>query len=183
MNPQIERQREMALSILKPSARDLERGLQLHSNSLVIESYSLGLNAPVDTEALNQATEAGASDPEYQDLVEGMIMTRWSETDALREEYREAWEASGVNCTFLNAGEEGNQPLQLIKRLARYVSLCDAMPDFLGRVSTARSIEDFHRANRRAICLTLNGVPLTGNLSSVPDEMRYIRVFGASGKA
>ena len=45
-------------------------------------------------------------------------MTRCVTDLAEREEYRAAWEASGVTCTLQNAGEEGNAPLRLIKRLA-----------------------------------------------------------------
>ncbi|MFV0415218.1 MAG: hypothetical protein ACK5NG_02505 [Chthoniobacterales bacterium] len=96
--------RELGRSILKPSQRDWEYGLSLHRESLVVESYSLGLHAPVQPEILNAALAEGASELEYQDLYEDEIMTGWASTPELREEYRAAWEASGVTCSFLNAG-------------------------------------------------------------------------------
>ena len=38
LNPQIQHARDVALSILKPSAAELERGLRLHSESIVFDS-------------------------------------------------------------------------------------------------------------------------------------------------
>jgi len=173
--------REVGLSILQPSPKDLQHGLELHEACFVAESYSLGLHAPLDFEALNKATEEGASDLEFQDLVEGMVKSRWAQTDELRSQYRKAWEASGVNCMFVNAGEEGSLPMRLIKRLAGYISLCDRMPDFLGKVTDADSMESIWKSGRRSICLTTNGVPLTGDQYTVEDELRYLTVFQQLG--
>lgn len=173
--------REVALSLLKPSKRDLEHGLALHGESLVVESYSLGLHAPVDPAPLNKLFEDHASYEEYSQLREEMIMTRWAATDALREEYRQAWEASGVTCMFLNAGQESNVPLRLIKRLARYVALTDAMPEILQRVTTVEDIRSAWRAGKRGLCLSPNGVPLAGEQSEVENELQYLRVFAHLG--
>lgn len=177
----IDSARSVALSILKPSEKDLQHGLELHRNSLVAESYSLFLHAPVDADTLNAATDAGASDLEYQDLSEGMRMTGWARSEQLRADYREIWEASGVNCMFLNAGEEGNQPLQLIKRLARYIYLIDQMPDTHGKATTVAGIEALWKSGKYALCLSGNGIPLTGNQYSVEDELRYLPVFHQLG--
>ena len=140
MNDQMQHARDVALGILKPSQRDIEHGLELHEHALVIESYGLGLRSPIDPDPVNAAIEAGASDRELQDLTEDMGMTRWALTPELRREYREIWRASGVTCTFQNAGEECNDPLRLIKRLARHTYNTDAIPDFLQRVTTPDDI-------------------------------------------
>ncbi len=173
--------RNLALSLLKPSRRDLDYGLRLHKESLVVESYGLGFHAPVQPEILNEALAQGASELEYQDLREEMIMTGWAREPRLREEYRQAWEASGVTCIFLNAGEEGNDPLRLIKRLSRYVALTDAMPELLQRAVTVEGIRQAHGAGKRVLCLTGNGVPLTGNTLTVHDELRLLPVFANLG--
>jgi len=172
---------QVGLSLLKPSQRDLEYGLALHRESLVVESYGLGLHAPVRPEVLNKALSEGASPIELQDLTEEMIMTRWAAEDHLREEYAAAWESSGVTCSFLNAGEEGNDPLRLIKRLSRYVALTDAMPEILERAVTVEGIRQAHAKGKRVLCLTGNGVPLTGSTLTVQDELRYLQVFSNLG--
>ncbi|MDZ4289695.1 MAG: twin-arginine translocation signal domain-containing protein, partial [Prosthecobacter sp.] len=38
-NDKIQKSREVALAILKPSAKDLEHGFRLHEDALVFESY------------------------------------------------------------------------------------------------------------------------------------------------
>jgi membrane dipeptidase len=173
--------REIGLSLLKPSRRDLDYGLALHRESLVVESYGLGLHAPVRPDVINKAFTEGASPVELQDLREEMIMTGWATEDRLREEYRAAWEASGVTCMFLNAGEEGNDPLRLLKRLSRYVALADALPDILERAVTVAGIREAHAKGKRVLCLSGNGVPLTGNTFTVHDELRYLQVFANLG--
>ena len=181
MNDQMQHTRDVALNILKPSQRDIEHGLELHEHALVIESYGLGLRSPVDPDPVNAAIEAGASDRELQDLTEDLGMTRWALTPELRREYREIWQASGVTCTFQNAGEECNDPLRIIKRLARHTYNTDAMPDFLQRVTTPDDIAAAHKAGKRCTYLTCNGIPLAGDQTNPAEELRYIRVFAQLG--
>ncbi len=173
--------REIALALLKPSQRDLDYGLALHRESLVVESYSLGLHAPVVPEVLNRAMDEGASQDERSTLQEEMIMTGWAATDALQAEYREAWEASGVTAMFLNAGQESNTPLRLIRRFARYVALTDALPEILRRAVTVEDIRTAHREGKRCLCLAPNGIPLAGDQDTVEDELQYLRVFAQLG--
>ena len=181
MNENIQTARDMALSILKPTQRDLDYGLELHKNALVIESYGLGLRSPVDPDEVNAAIDAGASDRELQDLTEDMGMTRWALTPELRQEYQEAWQASGVTCTFQNAGEEGNDPLRLIKRLARHTYVTDVMPDFMLRAPTPNDIEIAHQEGKHCTYLTCNGIPLGGDQTNPMEELRYIRIFAQLG--
>lgn len=173
--------REVALALLKPSGRDLEYGLALHRESFVAESYSLGLQAPADPEALNQAAKEGASPSECKDLLEEQILLNWTSTAELRDEYERAWRASGVSCTFVNAGEESNNPLRVLKRLARYTRLTDTLPDLLSRGTSAAKIHANHRDGKRTIGFALNGIPLPGRNESARDELREIRVFAQLG--
>ena len=75
-DPKIQAGREAALAVLKPAKRDLERGLELHKHSLVIEPYGFSPRSSVDGDRIRQAIEAGASEIEIQDLTEDSMMTR-----------------------------------------------------------------------------------------------------------
>lgn len=176
-NPVIARNRRLALSVLKPSKRDLEHGLELHANSLVFDSYGFSPRCAIDGERMKRAIAANASAVELQDLREDMGMTRCVTDAAERAEFEQAWEAAGVTCIFQNAGEEGQAPMRLIKRLSRFTYLTDMMSDFIIKAATPADVEAAHKAGKRALYLTGNGVPLTQDWVSVPDEMRYIRVF------
>ncbi len=108
-------------------------------------------------------------------------MTGWARKPRLREEYRKAWEAMGVTCIFLNAGEEHCQPGCLLKRLFRFVALTDAFPDLLQRTVTVKGILTAPSPGQTGALPDPKCVPLTGNLFSVEDELRRPRVFAHLG--
>jgi membrane dipeptidase len=177
MNETIQQAREVALGILKPSQREIEHGMELHKNSIVVESYGFAPRAAVDGDAVKLAVEAGASEAELQDVTEDMRMTRYATDPKEREEFMEAWEAAGVTCILQNAGEEGNAIPRLIKRLARFTYITDMMRDFLLRAATPDDIITAKEHSKHCLYLISNGVPLPQNWVSVEDELRYIRVF------
>lgn len=177
LNPSITAARDVALSILKPSAAELERGLRLHAESIVFDSYGFSPRASIDGDAVAREIEAGASDMEIKDLREEMSMTRCV-TDAVeQQEYRDAWRASGVTCVFQNAGEECQDPLVLIKRLARFTFVTDMMRGFVSKAATPSDVEQAKRDGQHCLYMTGNGVPLTQQWVSVADELRYVRIF------
>ena len=177
----INRDRQAALTVLKPSARDLEHGLQLHADSLVFESYGFAPRAALDGAEFQAAAGRGVPDAELVDLREEMAMTRWATEDAERKEFLTAMRAAGVTCVFQNTGEEGSDPLRLMKRLARFTYATD-----VGRATCARAVspDDIAAAKRaggHCLYFTTNGVPLRQQWESVGDELRLIRVFRQLG--
>ncbi len=155
----------------------MDRGLKLHAESVVFDAYGFGPRAAVDGDALAAAVQAGASDVELKDMREEMTMTRFVTDPVQEQEFREAWRASGVTCVFNNAGEEGQDPLRLIKRLARHTYTTDLMRGFVFKAAVPNDILTAKRENRHCYYLTGNGVPLTQRWLSVEDELRYVRVF------
>lgn len=177
MNESIEHAKEVALSILKPTERDINHGMELHRNSIVCESYGFAPRAAVDGDAVKEAAEAGASEVEIGDMMEDMRMTRYVTDAKEREEFVQAWEAAGVTCILQNAGEEGQSPLRLMKRLARFTYATDMMRDFVQKAATPDDIVAAKEQNRHCLYLISNGVPLPQDWISVEEELRYIRVF------
>ena len=107
-NDKIKADFELAKNILKPTQKQLERGLELHKNSLVIDTYGFMPRAAYDGGQIGSAVNARASILEIQDMQEDMSMTRFVYDKKEREEFENAWKASGVTCIVQNAGEEGN---------------------------------------------------------------------------
>ena len=58
-NENIRAAREAALALLKPSRKHLEHGLELHANSLVVESYGFSPRSAIDGDAMRKAIDAG----------------------------------------------------------------------------------------------------------------------------
>lgn len=181
LNPKIQASRDVALDILKPSAAQMQHGLELHAQSVVFDSYGFGPRAAVDGDALAAAVRAGASAVELKDLREEMTMTRFVTDPVQEQEFREAWRASGVTCVFNNAGEEGQDPLRLIKRLARHTYTTDLLRGFVFKAAVPNDVVTAKREGRHCYYLTGNGVPLTQQWLSVEDELRYVRVFHQLG--
>jgi membrane dipeptidase len=176
-NEVIQDARRAALDILKPSEKDLQHGLELHADSLVFETYGFAPRAAVDGDAIRRAAEAGASAIELKDMREEMSMIRYATDPVERAEFMEAWEAAGVTCIFQNAGEEGQDPMRLIKRLARFTHATDLMRDFMPKAVTADDIERAKKENRHCLYFSGNGAPLRQHWVSVEDELRYVRIF------
>lgn len=177
LNPRIQDARQVALKLLQPTDQELQRGLELHADSLVFDTYGFSPRAAVDGDELKELVEAGASDIEIKDRREEMSMTRYVTDPVEQAEYREAWRASGVTCIFQNAGEEGQDPLRLIKRLARFTYATDILKDFVPKAALPQDIEAAKEEGRHCLYFTGNGVPLTQQWVSVEDELRYLRVF------
>ena len=180
-NPAIDKPREVALSLLNPTQAQLERAWELHFGSVVFESYGFAPRYAVDGEAINAAVKEGASRDEIADLRESMTMSRGATNERERKEFLEAFHAAGVTCIFQNAGEEGSDPLRLIKRLAHFTRATDLMKPHLSKVVSAAEIRALKDAGHVGLCFTGNGVPLHLRWESVRDELRYVRIFHELG--
>ena len=180
-HPKIKQARDVALSVLKPTPRQLEHGYRLHAEALVFESYGFAPRCAIDGEAFAAAMKSGASDEELIDLREEMAMSRGATHARERQELLEAFRVAGVTCIFQNAGEEGNDPLRLIKRLARFTYATDLMRDDVFKAVKPDDIVAAKRQNKRCLYLTTNGVPLRHEWESTRDELRLIRIFHQLG--
>src|SRR5690606_18890682 len=68
---------QQALQILKPSQHELDRGLELHRESVVFDTYGFMPRAAVDGQVIADAVNDGASELELNDLREDHSMTRF----------------------------------------------------------------------------------------------------------
>jgi len=177
MNANMQKARDCALDILKPGARDLEHGLDLHRNSVVVDAYGFGPVAAEDAGRLLAAMGAGASPAEIQDVREDMTMTRFVNDAREQAEFKMAWDESGVTGTFRNAGEESQRALTLLKRFARFTYVSDHLRDFAPRAVHPDDVIAAKKARRHCYILTCNGVPLTEQWQTVEEEMAGLTIF------
>ncbi|MFA7173408.1 MAG: membrane dipeptidase [Kiritimatiellia bacterium] len=147
----------------------------------MFESYGFSPRSALDGDAFRAAVESGATDQELHDLREEMPMVHHLSNERERQEYLEAFRASGVTCVFQNAGQEGNDPLRLLKRLARFTQVTDLLRDEVFKAVTPDDIVNAKKQDRLCLYLTTNGVPLQQQFENVRDEMGLIRVFAQLG--
>ncbi len=177
MNERIEHARQVALSLLKASQKEIDHGLELHANSVVCDTYGFAPRAAVNGDAIKALVESGASDVEVLDKTEELSMTRYVWDPDEREEYKSAWEAAGVTCVFQNAGVESQAPLQIIKRLANFTYAGDMMRDFMVRATRPEDIVAAKEQGKHCFYMSSNGVPLQERWISLEEELGYIRIF------
>ena len=180
-NDRVQKARDIALSVLKPGQRALDYGFKLHAESLGFESYGFAPRAALDGAKFTAVVEGGATEPELTDLREEMSMTRWSTDAGERKEFLEAFRAAGVTCIFQNTGEEGSDPLRLIKRLARFTYATDLAREDCFKAAQPDDIVAAKKAGKQCLYFTTNGVPLRQQWESVRDELRLIRIFQELG--
>lgn len=176
-NSKIREDYDLALNILKPRKKDLEHGLELHRQSVVFDAYGFMPRAAYDGAAVAALVEGHASEREIRDLQEEQSMTRFVNDQKEREEFLNAWQASGVTCVFQNAGEEGNQLKVLLKRLARFTYVTDSIPGVVGKAVRPGQVVQAKKEGRHMLFFTGNGVPMPLDLVSVEEELGYIRIF------
>jgi membrane dipeptidase len=110
-----------------------------------------------------------------------MMMTQCVWNARERKEYLEAFRAAGVTCVFQNAGEEGNDPLRLIKRLARYTFVADMLRPELVKAVEPEDIPVAKKNGNLCLYMAANGVPLAQRWENQRDELGFIRIFFQAG--
>ncbi len=166
-----------ALSVLKPSKRELEHGLELHRNSLVWDAYGIAPHGFYRQEYIENLIGEGASLVEVLEAHEEMLSLGILDDPEAMEAYRTVWEASGVNCIFLTAGEASNRMTELIRRFARFTYLVDQLPDFYRRVTIPEDIKSAWKDQLRGLYLSINGIPVDDRETNVEEMLLYIRTF------
>jgi len=175
--PAVQQARETALQILKPTTKQLERGLRLHAESIVFDASGFAPRSAVDQNRIKQLTDAGASDLELDEAREDMMMTRCVSDPDEQRAFRESWNAAGVTCIFQNAGQEGQDPSRLLRRLARFTWVTDMLREFTGKAVIPADIRQAHADGRHMLYLTGNGIPLLQRWDTPEEELLNLRLF------
>jgi len=169
--------RQAAFDVLQPTPRQLQHGLELHAAGPVVESYGFSPRSAPDGDALRAALEGGATPLELEDLRTDQMMTRCITDAAQRAEYLAAWEAAGVTCILQNAGEECQDPLRLLRRLAHFTHVTDMLRDHVFRAVTPEDIVRAHRQRQHCLYFSGNAVPLTQRWVDAGSELDFVRLF------
>ncbi len=180
-NPLFQEARDVALSILQPSQRDLQHGLELHAAALVVDTYAFAPRALPDQKQLEACAEVGACAHEIEDLRQEMLMTGMVTSERERRYFAECFEMTGVDCLVQSAGEEGNDIETMLKRLARFTWAIDHLRETLRRATSAADILLAREEGKRCLYLATNGVPLPRSFRSVEEGLGAIRTFSQLG--
>ena len=180
-NPSIREHREFALAALNLSPAQLEHGLQLHRDSIVIDAYGFSAFASPDYTRVKQAMADGLNLGSVRATQLTSSMTRMADDQTQREYFIEAWRAAGVTCLMRNSGEEGNSIERMLPRLAHNTYTTDRLSDVMHRIVEAKDVHQAKQAGRFGFCYTTNGVPLPVSWETAADGLRFIAIFRQLG--
>jgi hypothetical protein len=77
-HPEIRKSWEFGLSVLKPSAAELEKGLRIHRDAMVFDADGFTARAVLEGNAMGHAAVSNLTDLEITDLRQESGMTRWA---------------------------------------------------------------------------------------------------------
>ena len=169
--------RNIALQMLNPSAKDLEHGLELHKNSLVFDAYGFMPLCGGRSSRELDLIAAGASRDEIHYADEMHHMVEGFYDPQIRKLLREAWEYGGVDCIFQNCGEESNDVERLIKRLGNYTRTIDYCTEVYERCSFPEKLEEIRARGNKALYITTNGVPISSKFVSADENLHLVESF------
>jgi len=168
---------DAALAALKPSKKELEHGLGLHVESIVCEPYGFSPLAEVSTSKVKKLAEEKASSLEVRKYVSEMRTLNCILDNEEWEEYKRAFDQSGITCIFQNAGEEIQDPLCILERLSRYTLVTDMKSKFVFKAVVPEDIERAKKENKHCLYLMSNGVPLVQRWYSAEGELHLLKLF------
>ena len=169
--------RNIALQMLNPSAKDLEHGLELHKNSLVFDAYGFMPLCGGRSAREEELIAAGASRDELHYADEMHHMVEGFYDPQIRKLLREAWEYGGVDCIFQNCGEESNDVERLIKRLGNYTRTIDYCTEVYERCPFPEKLEEIRARGNKALYITTNGVPISSKFVSADENLHLVESF------
>jgi len=173
---------ERGLAVLKPSAAELERGLALHGESLVLDTFGflpMGWNDEA-TRRWNGLVEQNPGGDRFHfegGLVRSLSPTFNAESSA---DFLEALAVTGL-CGMIHTAAEGKSMPEDMKRIAASAHLVGSFGE---RVVQARHPEDFRRAWRNrtfAAAFSVNGPPCPGHLNSLEEEIEWFPAWHQLG--
>lgn len=178
MKSKIETAYQSCIERLAPTKAELERGLELHKDSLVFDLYGLEPRVPLNPSFFKETLERGLSPDEIYRMKDDMAILGCVDSNScINEEYKKAWESSGVTCL----GQPIGRNKFPFKGLCRYLLKTELMRDFLCRAVFPEDIEKAKQAGRHCLYFGSNMPVLEQRWDSIEEEFGDMLSFFQAG--
>lgn len=169
---------QRGLDVLQPSSAQLERGLALHRDALVFDTFAflpVGWNEP-SVARINALAEAGVCGNEYNFQLGETKLLAPTRDEASRALFREIMRCTGINGMFHSA-MEGKYRTEDIKHAAASIHVCSTFPETIRRYHQAEDLAKAQEDDRIVVAFSSNGPPMAGNLNDPREELGWFETW------
>ena len=182
MDPKIITCHDKAKAVLKPTAAQLDRGLELHRDLLVCDAFGfspLTLSESAVRE-VNALIDEGYSGRDLSMFLQDLRATSHATDERCREQYQQAFEAAGVDAIVATAAQ-GQYVDIAVRGLARHQMICDEMPDFMRKALRADDIRKARAEGLHSMVLSANNPAAQGGFRDGDEVLDWVRIMHRFG--
>ncbi|HRJ71965.1 MAG TPA: membrane dipeptidase [Terrimicrobiaceae bacterium] len=166
---------QRGLEVLQPSAAELERGLALHCDALVLDTFGflpMGWNTRT-TQAWNALVDENIGAERFH--FEGPLLRALAPTfdEASGAEFLEAIRVSGLN-GMVHTAAEGKSREEDVKRLAASAHLSGWFGDRVTQIRRPDDVRRIAKSGAFGVAFSVNGPPCPGHLNSLEEEIQWL---------
>lgn len=163
---------QRGLDVLRPSEKDLQRGLELHRTLPVCEGYGFlpGMPTPSAAEMANALLDRGVSVADWKQRCWTYNVTAPARDSRVVEEYFAALKRSGIRGMVQNVSDIGESLEYALMNIAAHRHLLNSFKKELYQATSAEDLLDFPESI--GVYFSLTGLPVAGAGSMAdPDAM------------
>lgn len=178
----IARCHERAKRHLGATDADVARGTELHRELLVCDSFTLPWSIPssAGVARINAAIESGWEASDLQQLRLDINLTDCTVDEEAAHLHEVVFEASGVNCTVINAGP-GPGLEYALRGVARFQQVIDGLSARWTKAIEARHARDAFAEGRRAMIFSANNPPADAGFEDGFEQLQWLEWFRRVG--
>ena len=178
-DPRIEQARQKALDVLKPGAEQLERGLALHRNATVVDTFGFApySNTPNMVRTLNKMIDDGATTDEIRTVRLEMRILEQTRDEEARRSFLKVFDESGVTCILQQSGGE----IGGVRHMSRFIETCARLNPQLHQARTADDIRAAKAAGNHCLMFSTNHVPCGVPAGNFEEGMQGINTYHRLG--
>jgi len=182
----IKKAKERTLEILDVNKEEIEKGLELHNKSIIIDSmaqdpFILSENM---IKKIDDMLDAGKSVNDIRAILENMQRLEFLKNDKIRDEYIQTWNISGVTCISqtVNNNLQGRGSFEgTIKNMASSMIKFDLLKEVFIK---GLSVEDIRRAKKEgkhAVIWNFQNTLMLGGGYDIDIELERLNLFYTLG--
>jgi len=182
----IKKARERTINLLNVSEKEIEKGLELHKKSIVIDSMAQDplIRSENMLVKLIDMIDIGKSVHDINLELEKIQMLEMLKEENMREEYKKAWELSGVTCISqtVNDNLKGRGSFEgTIRRMASSMVKFDILKDEFTKILSVKDIKKAKNEGKNAIIWNFQNTLMIGGGIDADKELERLDLFYALG--